>query len=244
MNRDLVVISWDGKSVPHACIGFDQEPRFRLVTFDYSGAAVAENRHPSAELLSRRTECKGQIFDEVARFVGDAGAGLDYIGLIDDDVMMRISDINHMLHIARALALDAFSPALSHDSYYSHPAMLRRENRVAHAAAWVEVMAPFYRAPLFLAASRHFRHSISAWGIDRFLMPMFQKTMRMEKVAVIDAVMAAHVRPVVSQARRYSNGLSASEEAARLRIWCMRHIARHQPDLVDSAWYKAIFVDL
>lgn len=241
MSGDLVVISWDGRSEPHAIIDFDQEPRFRLLTFDYSGGAGAAGRPRIRHLLSRRTECKGQIYDEVAKFVRASSETYTYVGLIDDDVMMKVSDINHLLHVARVLDLDSFAPSLSEDSHYSHGHTIRMPNRLAHRVAWVEVMMPFYRMPLFLAGADHYGRSISSHGIDCYLIPMMQKLLNMENVAIVDAVMAAHLRPITSQQRRYSNGLTAVQERENMRRWCIRHIAEGHSRLIGTDWFKTTF---
>ena len=238
MKDSVVVATWDGTSEPHLAIDFDQEPRFDLVTFDYSGAQAAA-RHPRiSQLISVRTECKGQIFQHTAAHLAGQNGRYAYVGLIDDDVLVRVSDINRMLHIARVFELDSFAPALSRDSIRNFEHTQRQPDHLLHWVPWVEIMAPFYREPLFMAAAAQFHQSTSGWGIDCFLMPLFQKIANMNKVAVIDAVMATHFRPMTSGTRVFSNGLTARDELVRLGQWCMRYIAERHPEWIDTEWYR------
>jgi hypothetical protein len=242
MNGSLVVVSWDGKSQPHRFVGFDQEPAFDLLTFDYSGTGTKATADRSiSRVLSKKTECKGEIFKEVAVFLEGNDAKYDYVGLMDDDVMIRMSDINHMIHIARSCDLDSFAPSLSHDSIHTHANTLRLENRLLHAVPWVEIMSPFYKTSLFLAAAPHYSLSKSGWGIDCFLMPLFQKIMKMEQVAVIDAIMATHMRPISSNTRRFSGGLTAFQEMELMGRFCVRYLKENHPELIDCDWYRNTF---
>jgi hypothetical protein len=106
---------------------------------------------------------------------------------------------------------------------------------------FVEVMMPIYAVPLFRAAAPFFRHSISSYGIDQFVFPMLQKVTGAGDAAIIDAVTARHARPITSDKRRFSNGLTASEERIRLRSVCIDWLRREHPALVGSKWYHDVF---
>ena len=242
MKRDLVVISWDGKSRPHEAVDFDQKARFDLLTFDYSGrAGRLPAGAPNAQLLSRPTECKGQIYLEVARHLQSCAAQYEYVGLIDDDIIIKVSGINHLLHVARLLKLDSFAPALTHDSGYTYKHTLRMENILLHWVPWVEVMMPFYRQPLFMAPSAQYGISISGWGVDKYLLPLFQKITGMNRAAVINAVAATHMRAATSGKKIYSNGRTAEDEVAVVGQWCLDFIAECHPHLADTDWYRSTF---
>jgi hypothetical protein len=242
VTNDLVVVCWDGKSEPLGAIRFDADPQFDLLVFDYSGGGAMPAGHRyGSNLLSRRTEAKGQVFLELVRHVGRSGRAYGYVGIIDDDIMMKISDIDFMFHVAQLHKLDSFAPALSRDSAFTHDHTLRRDNVVFHHVPWVEVMAPFYRMQLFMAAAEMYPQSISSWGIDCFAMPLFQRVTKMTNVAVIDAVMAMHMRPHDSHARRLSNGKFPRQEMAHICRLCMKYVAEKHPAWVDSDWYRDTF---
>ncbi|MEY8689121.1 MAG: hypothetical protein AB9M53_04470 [Leptothrix sp. (in: b-proteobacteria)] len=241
---DLVLISWDGREPALDKIHLNARPAFELVVFDYSGQVgdgtlVIDGS--TATVLSRKTECKGEIFHHLAQHLISRAQTPRYVGLIDDDVLLSIDAINHTLHLARCAGLDSFSPSLSHDSEYTHRWTLRQPNRVYRPVDWVEVMMPFYRGTLFLAAAPHFADSISSWGIDKYLMPTMQQLTGANQVALIDAVMASHVRGVSSGQKTYRNGMTAKAEAAAMKADCIAMIQAERPDLIAGAWFHRIF---
>lgn len=240
--RDLVLISWDGKSPLHQFVLFDAVPAFDLLTFDYSGSAVKPPPIAANHFfMSERTECKGHIYQAASRFLDQSDVNYRFIGLIDDDIVLKLSDINFLLHIAARFGLHSVAPALTHDSFFTYRHTLRQQERLFHPVPWVEVMMPFYRVDLFRMAAPFFRHSISSWGLDVFVMPMFQKFANMERTAVIDAVAATHMRTIQSGGKVYSNGLTAIEEMEKLRHLCIAHIRETRPELIETEWFQATF---
>jgi hypothetical protein len=236
--RILLVYTWDGIGVPLGLVEKDQEPAFDVVVFDYSGTAT-----PIAgiEMISVRTECKGEIFREVHRWVAHAATDYEYIGLIDDDIETRWSDLNRLMRIAREHRLDIFVAALSHDSYYSHHQFLRRNGADVRPTAWIEVMMPFYRTELFMAGGDYYANSISSYGIDQFAMPTLQRLRGFDRVAIIDAVVVRHRRPITSDDKMFANGRNAHQERRRVRRKAMAQVAAERPDLLGSAWFFDTF---
>ena len=188
-------------------VHLDAPAQFDLLLFDYSGTCVLTERveqGQSCSVLSARTECKGDIYQALAAHLASTGQRPAYVGLIDDDIVIRVSDLNTVLHVARCHALDSFSPCLSHDSIYAHRWTLQRGHNLLNWVDWVEVMMPFYRFALFQAAAPHFAGNVSSYGIDKYLMPTVQKLLRMERTALVNTVLASPRAP--DQQRR--QGLS------------------------------------
>lgn len=244
MKRPLVLVSWNGREAPLRCLLHDGDPHFDLVVFDYSGRynkTQPLSHALPATLLSERTECKGDIFQALGRHLADTGRRPRFVALIDDDVILSVSDINRLLHLGMCHDLHVFSAALGHDSEYTHRWTLRQPNHVLREADWVEVMMPFYNGDLFLTAAPHFDGNISSWGIDKFLIPTLQRLTGMTRTAIVDAVMASHVRPITSGQTIYRNGLTARQEGDRMKQHCLQLIADRQPSLLGSAWFHRIF---
>ncbi|MEO6408297.1 MAG: hypothetical protein ABIO45_06035 [Burkholderiaceae bacterium] len=242
--RPRVLFSWDGSETPLRLLEVDAAPAFDLGLFDYSG------RHPdgrgqwgslAGECLGAATECKGEIYSHLAAWLAARAETPEYVGLIDDDVLLGVSDINRALHIARCTGLDVFSPALRHDSVYSHRWTLHRSHRLFHAVPWVEVMMPFYRGALFAAGADHYAGNVSSWGIDKYLIPTLQKLMQLPATAIVDAVQASHLRPISSGHKVYRNGLTAQQEADRMRLRCQTLLRERAPELIGTSWYRKIF---
>ena len=234
----LVVYAWDGKSTPLGPVTADEAPQFDVLVFDYSGGAAAP---AGMALLSVKTQCKGEIYREVHRWLEASPGRYDYVALIDDDIELSWSGINRMLEIARARGLDSFSATLTHDSYHAHARFLQRPGGEVRPVKWVEVMMPFYRTALFMAGAAYYAHSISSYGLDQFVLPTLQKLTGHEAVAVIDAVAVRHMRPITSDDKVFSNGLTAHQERVRQRRQAMAQIAAERPDLVGSRWYLQTF---
>ena len=242
--RPLVLVSWNGREPPLRCVLADTAPQFDLLLFDYSGTHLAglAPPHPLAGgLLAQRTECKGEIYQALARHLLATRRRPRFVGLIDDDVVLSVADLNRLLHLAGCHDLHAFSASLSHDSEYTHRWSLTQPHRVLREVDWVEVMMPFYRGELFLAGAPHYDGNVSSWGIDRYLIPTLQQLDGMTRTAIVDAVMVSHVRPVTSGRAVYRNGLTAAQEAQRMKDLSLRLIDERAPQLRGTPWFHRTF---
>ncbi len=245
MVRTLILISWDGVSTPLDQITADIVPQFDILLFDYSGgAAEPATALPIHHRISQKTECKGQIFDAFYAYLDRTAASYDYVALIDDDIAVSVSALNGAIALAMDAALDSFALSLTADSFVNHKRFVAQRGSVMRAMPWVEVMMPFYRQSLYMAAGSFFADSVSSYGIDQFVMPMVCKLTGMDRVALIDAFAAGHYRPVTSDGRVYSNGLTAHEERIVLRQRCIREIKANQPDLLATPWFYKTFAPL
>jgi len=244
MTRPVVLVSWDGSAEPLAMIHLDAPAQFDWLLFDFSGRQAPgprELRGQSVQVLAAATECKGEIYQALAAYLAAQDLSPEYVSLIDDDILIAVSDINRALHLGRSLGLDVFSPSLSHDSIYTHRWALRQPNRLTREVDWVEVMMPFYRGELFMAGRPHYAGNVSSWGIDKYLMPTLQQLLGLTRTALLDAVMASHCRPITSGQKVYRNGRRAGEESALLKSACEHMIAAQKPALIGSDWYRRIF---
>lgn len=242
MVRTLILISWDGRSAPLAHLDPDVLPNFDIILFNYSGGS----NEPSAALairayLSAKTECKGQIFSAFHAYLAASSDVYDYVALIDDDIAVTVSALNGAIALAAAAGLDSFSLSLTPESFVNHQRFVQKPGRAMRPMPWIEVMMPFYRQALFLAAGRYFDGSISSYGIDQFVMPLVCKTTGMNRVAVIDAFSAGHDRPVTSDGRVYSNGLTAHQERILLRQMCLAEVKSKFPKLLGTLWFYMTF---
>jgi hypothetical protein len=242
--RPLVLISWDGKSQPLACLDCDAEPAFDVLLFDYSGSdAAAATPIPVKQILRVKTECKGQIFAAFLDYLR-GNNDHDYVALIDDDISVAVSALNGAIAIAREHSLDSFSLSLEPDSHINHRQFVQRPASTLRWTPWVEVMMPFYRRDLFVAAGEFYRNSISSYGLDQFAIPLMGKLTGMNRVAIIDAYAAGHYRPVTSDACTFSNGLTAKQE--RVKIWhdCLKIVRTQHPELLATRWFYRTFAPL
>lgn len=240
----VVLVSWDGRSPPLAMLELDTPPRFELVLFDYSGGNTAPQLPPGvqATVLRQKTECKGELYAALGALLQQRGTVPEFVGLLDDDILISVSGVHRMMHIARVQGLHAFQAALTHDSHHTHRWTLRQGHRLSRPVDWVEVMMPFYAGALFMAVQPHLQGCISSWGVDRYLVPAVQQAMGLTRNAVVEAVQAAHLRPVTSDARVFRNGLTAQQEAMQLRERGMALVRQHRPELEGTAWFKRVYL--
>ncbi|WP_374662223.1 hypothetical protein [Inhella sp.] len=241
--RPLVLVSWHGGQQALPCVHLDAEAQFDWLLFDYTGQQTPGDRKVAGlevVVLSQPTECKGDIFQALGNWLHASKRSPEYVGLIDDDVWIGVSDINRALFLARCEGLDVFSPTLMHDSHYTHRWMLSQPHQLFRYVDWVEVMMPFYRGELFLAGRPHMAGNVSSWGMDKYLWPTLQKLRGETKTALIDAVQASHRRPITSGEKTYRNGRTAFDELSAMRDLC-RDLVAGRKDLQDSAWYARIF---
>lgn len=241
----LVLVSWDGSSPVLSHIDRDASPRFDLVIFDYSGRCTAPTMPlcgQTCAVLSQRTECKGDIFQALAAHLrARPDLQPEFISLIDDDVILSVSQINTLLHIGHVMRLDSFSACLTHDSLYSHRWTLQRGHRLLHWVDWIEVMMPFYRFEVFMAAAPHFDGWVSSHGFDRYLFPTVQKLIGRERTALVNTVAASHVRPVSSGDKTFRNGHTALQERQEIRRRCLEMVRQQAPELQGTPWFRRIF---
>jgi hypothetical protein len=247
MTRTVILVSWDGRTPPLACIDVDAAPDFDVILFDYSGeAATPSAPMPLRAVMRQRTECKGQIYEALAAYLATSEAAIDsdYVALIDDDIHVTVSALNGAIALAHAEGLDSFALSLTSDSYVNHQRFVQRPGGDIRPMPWVEVMMPFYRRSLFLAAAPFFKGSVSSYGIDQFVMPTICALTDASRVAIIDRFSARHARPVTSDGRVYANGLTAHQERIRLRRKCLSHLHAVASERIGTRWYYQTFAPL
>jgi hypothetical protein len=198
----------------------DQPPPCRVVLFDWSGEGLEEGSNPHGlEVLSVATECKGHLMEEAWRRLEPPAAG-HYMGFIDDDVLLRLSDIQTLLAIARIHNLSALQPAVSFTSALSreYSWLRQRAGSSLHRVPIVEIMAPFIRRDLLDLAMPFLCGIRSGYGLDRFALPLCAAELRAWRFAAVDLTPLTHVRPIGSLQRRFSNGLLSKEEELLMRL--------------------------
>ena len=214
---DLIVIaSQKGRH----CVLVDQPFPCRVVLFDWTGEGFEADSNPHGwQLLSAATECKGHLMEVAYQRLAKPPAG-HYVGFIDDDVMLRSSDIITMLAMARIYNLSALQPAVSHTSSLSREYgwLRQRPGHTLHRVPIVEIMAPLIRADLLELAMPFATGIRSGYGLDRFALPLCAAHISDWRFAAIDLFALSHVRTFSSLNKRFSNGLLSKEEELLVRL--------------------------
>ncbi len=219
INKNLVVVTWDGVEAPLKFIHFDELKQFNLLLFNYSGknSETDLSNSPIDHLINQSTENKGHILYHLNQFIKNNKLEYNYIGIIDDDIIFKVSEFNYMLHIAEVHNLDVFQPSIAADSYFSHRKFVHVPGIMVAPTDWVEVMAPFYKYELFNACNDYFLQTISSQGLDCFMMPVLQKIHGMTNTGIVHSAIIKHTRPIRTHLRTYSNGLTGLQEIELIR---------------------------
>lgn len=232
---DLIVIaSQKGRH----CVLVDQPFPCRVVLFDWTGEGFEADSNPHGwQLFSAATECKGHLMEVAYQRLSRPPAG-HYLGFIDDDVMLRSSDIITMLAMARIYNLSALQPAVSHTSSLSREYgwLRQRPGHTLHRVPIVEIMAPLIRADLLELAMPFAAGIRSGYGLDRFALPLCAAHLRDWRFAAIDLFALSHIRSFSSLNKRFSNGLLSKEEELLVRLRLVKTMGMP----VDEALYSIL----
>ena len=213
---DVVVIACQrGKH----CVVMDQPMPCRVVLFDWTGEGLEAGSNPHGfEVLSVATECKGHLMEEAWRQLPPPPHG-HYMGFIDDDVLLRSSDIQTLLATARIYNLSAAQPAVTFSSSLcqEYGWLRQRVGSCLHRVPIIEIMAPFLRRDLLDASMPFLKGIRSGYGLDRFAIPLCAAHLNIWRFAAIDCTPLTHVRAFSSLEKRFSNGLLSKEEEHLIR---------------------------
>ncbi len=242
LQTPIVVISWDGLSKPLNYLQLDTALDFNLFIFDYSGQDHSSDlsQLPHNFYYSQKTECKGDLIQAVYEFLIDKKQiSFPYIGLIDDDILISVSDLNKILFIADVEKLDVFQASLTHDSYFHHRQFIHKSGYLVQPTNWVEIMAPFYSNEVFFTAGKDFNRSISGTGIDVYLIPTIQVLLNKTKTAVVHAVQMKHCRPIRTDNRIFVNGKDNLTEIKEIQDYC-KSLVKLNPESFEPEFINEI----
>jgi hypothetical protein len=141
----------------------------------------------------------------------------DYIWLPDDDLSADTATINALFRNVVDLRLSLAQPALSWESYFSHPVTIRHPSFHVRWTNFVEIMAPCFERSFLEASLPTFGETLSGWGLD-WLLP-HRLGVETRRSAVIDAVTVTHTRAVgtgSSYTRLAEAGIAAQDEGQAL----------------------------
>jgi hypothetical protein len=116
-----------------------------------------------------------------------------YILLLDDDIFITEEDISKLFNIIDEESLELAQASLSTDSHFAHPVFANPGKKGIRYVNGVEIMMPVISQSIMRSGSHMFGQSISGWGIDVALSKL---ACAEHKVAVIDDIVARHVKPI------------------------------------------------
>ena len=119
----------------------------------------------------------------------------DYICFPDDDLRTGVDTWNEFFDIVHELKPALSQPALTPESYFTHPITLQVPDVKYRKTNFVEVMAPCFRRDFFYAAKHTFAENASGWGLDYLWPSMIDDR---DNIIIVDKTPIVHTRPVGS----------------------------------------------
>jgi hypothetical protein len=190
MKKDyLALFRAGGKSLhPYAVRGIDALP------FDYalSWFGDAPPEATGASFVHWQKGPKWPGLESTIRAHWDEISQYRYVWLPDDDLLCDPEVVARMFQVCSDLKLDLAQPALTKDSYFSHPITLQHDPFQVRFTNFVEIMAPVLSADMLSKVFPTFTGNASGYGLDS-LWPRFSE---MGRLAIIDDTPIKHTRPV------------------------------------------------
>lgn len=118
----------------------------------------------------------------------------DAVWFPDDDLLTDTENINKMFELFQEHDLMLAQPALTTDSYYSHPVTLENSQTALRYTFYCEVMAPIFSREALLQCFHSFNLGHVGWGLD-MLWPQILGY-PIEKIAILDTTPVKHTRPI------------------------------------------------
>ncbi|MBI5839227.1 MAG: DUF707 domain-containing protein [Chloroflexi bacterium] len=122
-------------------------------------------------------------------------SGYDYVFLLDDDILISEAEITNLFTIALDHSLDLAQASLSPDSYCAHPVFKNPGTTGLRYVNAVEIMMPILSKRALKTGGHIFSQTISGWGLDVALGQLVMDQLK-GKAAVIDDVVAKHIKPI------------------------------------------------
>lgn len=138
----------------------------------------------------------GQKWDGLARFFAEFNGwrDYDYICLPDDDIATNTHTLNAFFDFCHRFEIDLAAPALTPDSYFSHPITMKNTEFVARRTSFVEIMMPCFSRAFFQEVLPTFGLSRSGTGFG--LDYLWPHMLSYEDTWIFDEPAVHHTRPV------------------------------------------------
>lgn len=115
LRKDILCLSYGGECY----INFDEKRKFKLIVFNY-GSQNKQFPHDCDLEIFTQTECKGDLMLQMLEFVFAKYFNFNKVCTFDDDIQIKVSELNRLFYIANKHSLDNFAPSLDGRSHHSH----------------------------------------------------------------------------------------------------------------------------
>jgi len=217
-HRNLVIVRAGDTSLHETWLPSGQACNWDLVAICF-GQARHRYRAPGyTRMDAAGAYAQGPKWPNLQEFVQQWSGAIgqyDFVWFPDDDLAATAATIDRMFALCTHLQLELAQPALSVDSYISHPVTLVNRSFLLRYTNFVEIMAPVFSRDFLRRCVDTFNENLSGYGLD-YLWPT--RASAPGKLAILDACPVRHTRPVGGPTYRLLNaaGKSAHRELAEL----------------------------
>jgi GR25 family glycosyltransferase involved in LPS biosynthesis len=195
---------------------FDKRPNFITVVMCFSHEKpVPKFPYLVDYFCAVQTECKGDLMQYQIEILNNIIKDYNFVAMYDDDIKIKVSEIEKLFEIAQEKKLDLFAPSLSSDSYHTYDVTLNKGSGI-RLVKWVEIMMPHFSRRFIEQFKLHLKNLSqynfkTSYGFDLFLFPEILEEIR-GNCAIVDDIIAKHNREITSDKKTFSNGLTALQE--------------------------------
>ncbi|WP_240464803.1 DUF707 domain-containing protein [Paraferrimonas sp. SM1919] len=210
-NKAFLIIARVGDSSLHGQWLQGANPLFDLYLSYYGD--TQQRYQQDCQFYEQQKGGKWPILAEIIERDWDVISQYDAVWLPDDDLMADAATINRMFSLFYGLGLQLGQPALTMNSYYSHPSLLQRPQSLVRMTNFVEVMAPVFSASALAQLKHTFSQSKSGWGLDN----LWPHLLNNQGIGILDATAVVHTRPVGGELYKNNPELSPQQDKYTLQ---------------------------
>ena len=202
---------------------FREHRLFDVALNDYSGkGSVLDGAEWKFSKPGHKWPCINAILQELP-------VRYEYYAFIDDDISISTDALNTLFLIGYALQLQLYQAALSDDSICAYSVLKQRQHSYIRPTGIVEIMMPVFSKNALDICAHTFSKSESGWGLDLIWPDYLEHT----GLAVVDVVVAKHLRPINSANWQLANGKTAVGECEAVLAWHARRLLGAAEDADD-----------
>lgn len=193
---------------------FGEDRLFDVALNDYSG------KGRGLDLAEWKFAKPGHKWPGIHANLQELPVNYEYYAFIDDDIIISTDALNTLFLVGYALQLQLYQAALSEDSICAHTVLKQRQHSYIRATGIVEIMMPIFSKTALDICVHTFARSESGWGLDLIWPDYLEHT----GLAVVDVVVAEHLRPINSAQWQLANGNTAAGECEAILSWHSRRL--------------------
>ena len=118
----------------------------------------------------------------------------EYVWMPDDDILLDTESINKFFSIMKEYDLWLAMPSIDRSSHRTFGNQLHQAGNILRYVGFVEVQCPAFSNYALKKCYQTFNESQSGWGIDLVWPALLGRPLN--KIAIVDGVIAKHTRPV------------------------------------------------